>query len=202
MTKEDIIKKFNIDDPKAKLLEKYILELKNTNHIHNLVGKSTLSKVWDRHIADSIQITPLIRSKNASILDMGTGGGLPGLILSIMGYKNVTLVDSKKKKIDFLKKTIKKLGLKTKTINSRLERLKIAPFRYVTSRALAPLSQLLNYSLFFSNRNTTLVFLKGRNVNSEINEAKKNFIFIYKKYKSQSEGEGFVLKIKDLKKND
>ena len=93
---------------------------------------------------------------------MGTGAGLPGLILSILGYKKITMVDSRKKKTEFVKQTIEKLRLKATIINSRLEDLQLPPFQYITSRALASLDKLLNYSLFFSNHKTRLVFLKGK----------------------------------------
>ena len=202
MTKEDIIKIFNLKKAETIALNKFISELKKTNSLINLVGKSTLLNPWDRHICDSLQIIPFIKNKNSSVLDMGTGAGLPGIVLSILGYKNITMVDSRKKKIEFVQQIIEKLGLKTKLINSRLEDLRLPPFQYITSRALASLDKLLNYSLFFSNDKTRLIFLKGRNVNKEIIEAKKNFFFDYKIYESKSSGGGFVVKIKVFKIND
>ena len=202
MDKKEVIKKFGISGTEIKILDKYILELKKTNKLFNLVGRSTLLKVWDRHIADSLQITQLIKNKNSTILDMGTGAGLPGLVLAICGYRNITMIDSKTKKIEFLKNVIKKLNLEAATISNRIENTKLKPFEYITSRAMAPLSELLNYSLLFSNKNTTLVFLKGRNVNIEIIQAKKTFSFSYKIFKSLSCGKGNMIKINSLKKND
>jgi len=202
LTKEDIIKIFNLKKAETIALNKFISELKKTNSLINLVGKSTLLNPWDRHICDSLQIIPFIKNKNSSVLDMGTGAGLPGIVLSILGYKNITMVDSRKKKIEFVQQIIEKLGLKAKLINSRLEDLQLPPFQYITSRALASLDKLLNYSLFFSNDKTRLIFLKGKNVNTEIFEAKKKFFFDYKIYKSKSSGDGFVVKIKDFKIND
>ena len=202
MTKEDVIKIFNLKKAETIALNKFISELKKINSLINLVGKSTLLNPWDRHICDSLQIIPFIKNKNSSILDMGTGAGLPGIVLSILGYKNITMVDSRKKKTEFVKQIIEKLGLKAKIINSRLEDLRLPPFQYITSRALASLDKLLNYSLFFSNDKTRLIFLKGKNVNIEIFEAKKKFFFDYKIYESKSSGEGFVVKIKDFKIND
>ena len=152
MTKEDIIKIFNLKKAETIALNKFISELKKTNSLINLVGKSTLLNPWDRHICDSLQIIPFIKNKNSSVLDMGTGAGLPGIVLSILGYKNITMVDSRKKKIEFVQQIIEKLGLKTKLINSRLEDLRLPPFQYITSRALASLDKLLNYSLFFFKR--------------------------------------------------
>ena len=200
MTKQDVIKTFNLKKAETAALEKFILELKKFNSITNLVGKSTLFNSWDRHICDSLQIAPLIEKKNSTILDMGTGPGLPGLVLSILGYKNITMVDSKNKKTEFVNHIIEILELKAKVIHSRLEELKLPPLKYITSRALASLDKLINYSLFFSNNNTTLIFLKGKNANKEIIEARKVFYFNYKIFKSKSSGEGFVVKINNFKK--
>ena len=182
MTKEDVVKIFNLKKIEITALNQFISELKKINLSRNLVGKSTLLNPWDRHICDSLQIMSFIKNKNSSILDMGTGAGFPGTVLSILGYKNITMVDSRKKKTEFVKQIIEKLKLKAEVINSRLENLQPQPFQYITSRALASLDRLINYSLFFSNQNTTLVFLKGKNVNKEIQEARKNFFFEYKIY--------------------
>ena len=133
---------------------------------------------------------------------MGTGAGIPGIVLSILGYKNITMVDSRKKKTEFVQQIIEKLGFKTIVINSRLEDLQLPPFQYITSRALASLDKLLNYSLFFSNNKTRLIFLKGKNVNKEIFEAKKKFFFDYKIYESKSSGGGFVIEINKFKIHD
>ena len=202
MTKEDVVKIFNLKKAEILALNKFISELKKINPSRNLVGKSTLLNPWDRHICDSLQIMSFIKNKNSSILDMGTGAGLPGIVLSILGYKNITMIDSRKKKTEFVKQIIEKLELKAKIINSRLEDMRFSPFQYITSRALASLDKLLNYSLFFSNDKTRLIFLKGKNVNTEILEAKKFFFFDYKIYKSKSSDGGFVIKIKDFKIND
>jgi len=202
LIKENVIKIFNLKKVEIIALNQFISELKKINSFRNLVGKSTLLNPWDRHICDSLQIMSFIKNKNSSILDMGTGAGFPGIVLSILGYQNITMVDSRKKKTEFVQQIIKKLGLKTKIINSRLEDLQLPPFQYITSRALASLDKLLNYSLFFSNEKTRLIFLKGKNVNTEIIGAKKNFFFEYKIYKSKSSGGGFVVNIKDFKIND
>ena len=98
MTKKEILKKFSITFNQEQLLDLYINTLKKYNTHTNLVGKSTLQNPWQRHILDCIQILPLIENKKNAILDMGTGAGLPGLILSIMGCSNVTLIDSNNKK--------------------------------------------------------------------------------------------------------
>ena len=161
---------------------------------------STIDVAWDRHINDSLQLSEFILKKNASIIYLGTGAGLPGVILHIFGYSNILLIDSKMKKINFIKEFAHEQNLEIKNICTRVEKIKNQKFDFIVCRAFAPLAKLLDYSRFFTKRNTSLLFLKGRSVKKEIHEAKKSFSFEYDLYPSQSEGDGHVLKINKYKK--
>ena len=200
MEKKEVIKKFSLSELQSRKIDKFVLELLAFNKHTNLIGKSTLKNIWERHIADSLQLSFFIKKKNLKIFDLGTGGGLPGIPLSILGYKNVFMVDSVGKKIDFIRDIIKKLSLSAKTEKKRIENLNIGRADLIVSRALAPLNKLLYYSLLLSNKNTTSLFLKGRNVYNEIEMAKKNFYFHYETFKSISSEEGCILKITNLNK--
>ena len=79
-------------------------------------------------------------------------------------------------------------------------KIKNQKFDFIICRAFAPLAKLLDYSRFFSKKNTSLLFLKGRSVKKEIHDTKKTFNFEYNLYPSQSEGGGYVLKINKFKK--
>jgi len=196
--KDEVIKKFNLTSIQSKQIDQYISELLKINKHTNLIGVSTVSNIWERHIADCLQLSFFIEGKNLKIFDIGTGGGLPGILLSILGYKNVFMIDSVGKKIDFLRSVIKKLSLSAKTEKKRIERLNIGKADLITSRALAPLNKLLSYTLLLSNKNTTSLFLKGRNVYNEIEMAKKNYHFKFETFRSITSEEGLVLKIRDL----
>ena len=198
MERKEVIKRFSLTTTQSKMIDKYVFELLEFNNHTNLIGKSTLKNIWERHIADSLQLSFFIEKKNIKIFDLGTGGGLPGIPLSILGYQNVFMVDSVGKKIDFIRDIIKKLSLSAKTEKKRIENLNIGKADLIVSRALAPLSTLLSYSLLLSNKNTTCLFLKGRSVYNEIEMAKKNFYFNYEAFKSISSEEGRVLKITNL----
>jgi 16S rRNA (guanine527-N7)-methyltransferase len=171
----------------------------NNKHT-NLVGRSTLLNPWVSHILDSLQLMQFIENKNLSILDMGTGAGFPGAVLSIMGCKDITLIDSNGKKIKFLLSVKKQLNLQTNIVLGRLENIKIKKFDIITSRALAALGTLLTYSQKFIKKNTVLIFLKGKTVNEELNEAKKNWNFDYRKHQSISDSRGVILTIKNISK--
>ena len=142
----------------------------------------------------------LFRKKKVSIIDLGTGAGIPGVILHIFGHSNILLIDSKMKKINFIKEFAHEQNLEIKTICTRVEKIKNQKFDFIICRAFAPLAKLLDYSRFFTKKNTSLLFLKGRSVKKEIHEAKKSFSFEYDLYPSQSEGDGYVLKVKKYKK--
>ena len=200
MNKDSVIKKYNLNGRQINLIDKYIDKLEKTNQIHNLVGPSTIEAAWDRHINDSLQLSEFISNRKASIIDLGTGAGLPGVILYIFGYTNILLIDSKMKKINFIKEFSYEQKLQIKTICTRVEKIKNQKFDFIVCRAFAPLIKLLDYSRFFTKKNTSLLFLKGRNVNKEIKDAKKSFIFDYKLFPSKSHGGGFVLKIDNYKK--
>ena len=131
---------------------------------------------------------------------MGTGAGLPGVVLSIMGCKNITLVDSKRKKINFLSSLKTKMFLKYSTILGRVESIKNLKYDIVTSRALANLETLFTYSQNFLKKKTVIIFLKGKTVNDEILDATKIWKFEYQKHTSLSDRGGSLLVIRNLKK--
>ena len=200
MDKSAVIKKYNLSRKQVDLFDSYIVKLTKSNQIHNLVGPSTIDFAWDRHINDSLQLSEFIEKKSASIIDLGTGAGLPGVILHIFGYLNILLIDSKMKKINFIKEFAHEQKLEIKTICTRVEKIKNQKFDFIICRAFAPLVKLLDYSRFFTKKNTSLLFLKGRSVKKEIQDAKKSYSFEYDLYPSQSEGDGYVLKINKYKK--
>tara|TARA_B100000575_G_C23131706_1_gene656562 strand:- start:1793 stop:2449 length:657 start_codon:yes stop_codon:yes gene_type:complete len=200
LNKTQVIEKYDLNERQVDLISKYLFKLKQTNEKHNLVGASTIESSWDRHINDSLQLSNFIPKKNSSIIDLGTGAGLPGLILSIYGYKDILLIDSKMKKINFINEFAKENNIKVKTICSRVEKIRNQKFDLIVCRAFAPLVKILNYSLIFSKKNTSLLFLKGRNVKKEIDDAKKIFSFKSDIFPSRSNGDGFVLKIGKFKK--
>lgn len=198
MNKEDVILYFSLSKNQVEKIEFFISQIINYNKHTNLVGKSTIENIWERHVLDCLQLSKHINEKKLKIFDIGTGAGLPGVLLSIIGYKNVLMVDSVKKKTDFIKGVVKELTLSARVQNKRIEKVKGVKQDIIVSRALAPLSKLLTYALLHSEKNTTLLFLKGRSVNNEIEIAMKNFDFDFKKFESVSSGDGCILQINNF----
>ena len=199
MSKPDIVSEFVLNKTQVDKIDFYLSSIIEHNKHTNLVGKSTIENIWDRHVLDCLQLTKYIINKKLKILDLGTGAGLPGVLFSIVGYQRVLMVDSVKKKTDFVRKIIKELSLTAKIQNKRIENPPTSQHDIIVSRALAPLVKLLTYARMYSNKNTTSLFLKGRNATSEIDIASKVYFFEFEKIKSLSSDEGCVLKINNIR---
>ena len=179
----------------------------------NLVGSGTISNIWVRHFSDSAKLTNRIISfeKNAKrsirICDVGSGAGFPGLvcllILSSQKKKiEMTLIESNKKKCQFLYLVKKKLMLSLSIINERVEKVE-EKYDIIMSRAVAPLNILLRLLMPLSSKDSILLLPKGKNYQKEIEKAKKLWNFSYKIVKNSyllDKSGGITLEIVNLKK--
>ena len=110
MSKANIVSEFVLNKTQVDKIDFYLSSIIEYNKHTNLVGQSTIENIWDRHVLDCLQLTKYIINKKLKILDLGTGAGLPGVLLSIVGYQKVLMVDSVKKKTNFVRKIIKELS--------------------------------------------------------------------------------------------
>ena len=137
----------------------------------NLIANSTLEQIWTRHLLDSAQLWTLIQQLpgDKRLIDLGSGGGLPGIVLAIAGAE-VTMIESDARKGIFLRETARELGLSHVTvITDRVEKIKNIAAPFVTARALAPLKQLVEWSAPFLQPQGTMIFLKGQEWQNEVN---------------------------------
>ena len=132
------------------------------------VGKTTLIDIENRHFLDSIQLMPLISNKSYPLVDIGTGAGLPGILLAIGGCKSVYLVEKQTKKCDFLNKVNKKLDLSLNVLNLRVEDIVDKKFDYVVSRAFAKLHQIVSVTKNITHKKSKFILLKGKTFLDEI----------------------------------
>lgn len=142
----------------------------------NLISPNTLPQIWDRHLIDSAQLWPLIKSqgKKTDIIDLGSGGGFPGLVLAIAGADHVTMIESDTRKCVFLREVARELKLENVTVHSkRIEEVDLPPASFVTARALTSLKQLYQWAEKFADKNTDMFFLKGQDAEREIKELPK-----------------------------
>ena len=179
-------------------LTAYATLLTEWNKKINLVSPNTIADLWERHIEDSKQLTEYLEI-NTPIIDVGSGAGLPGLILAIMGYE-VTLIESDQRKCVFLQEAARVCGVAPTVLNKRVEEVEGVNFvkGVITARAFAPLPELLKLTTNHKPLATQYVLLKGANVEAEIAEAKgQGWMFEHTLHKSRY-GSGFVLIINNL----
>lgn len=174
------IHNIDVDETQANKLAIYSNMVLAYNGIMNLTRNDSEDKMIDRNIIDCLRVVPYIKDKEY-IADIGCGAGLPGIVAAIMTNKRYVLIDSIKKKTEFVKKVIDTLGLNCEVLNDRAEnvaRSKVhrEQFDAVISRAAAPLNILLEYSIPLLKTGGKLAAMKGSNVQEEIkhsNEALK-----------------------------
>ena len=152
-------------------LERLVELLLEENERQNLVAKPTIPAIWRRHIADSAQLLALVPGEaTGPWLDLGTGAGFPGLVIAALrpGW-DVRLVESRRKRVEWLERTRIELGLgRCTVIGKRLELLKSFPAGVISARAFAPLPHLLDLSARFSTNTTFWLLPKGRSAAQEL----------------------------------
>ncbi len=169
----------------------------------NLVQKTSLEQFWTRHAADSWQITDYIPDGTLRAIDLGSGGGFPGLAVGIwlktQGKGGVKLVEAAGKKASFLRTAAREMDLPVNVAAKRAESLPNDPYNVITARAFAPLPKLLTYAERFTGPDTRLILLKGRQAPTEIKQARTDFDFNCDIFPSISDPEGHVLVLSDLR---
>lgn len=154
-------------------LELLLTMLAEENRAQNLVAAASLETAWLRHIADSAQLLRLVpRETSAPWLDLGTGAGFPGLVISALrpGLP-VHLVESRARRVEWLKRAAAALGLRNVTVHGmRLEQVESFPAGIISARAFAPLPRLLALSVRFSTTDTAWLLPKGRSAAHELAE--------------------------------
>ena len=165
----------------------------------NLVAPSTLPEFNSRHIQDSIQIFDHVQFPEGNWVDLGSGGGLPGIVVSIYAQKaplTVSLVESDQRKSAFLRTVIRELSLQNVSImTGRIENVPPLAANFVSARALAPLSVLLSMVQRHMHQDGTAIFLKGRSWKAECEEARKEWRFDVTSFPSKTDPDAAILKI-------
>ncbi|MDO9362718.1 MAG: 16S rRNA (guanine(527)-N(7))-methyltransferase RsmG [Sphingopyxis sp.] len=136
----------------------------------NLIAASTIPTMWVRHVADSAQLLALdTRDGDGLWIDLGSGAGLPGLVIAILSQRPMLLVESRKRRCDFLRRIADDIGLShVMVVEAPLERIETRSAATISARAFAPLDKLLDLSARFSTESTHWLLPKGRNAVKEL----------------------------------
>jgi 16S rRNA (guanine527-N7)-methyltransferase len=166
----------------------------------SLVGRSTLTDIWQRHFLDSAQLWPLL-DPAARLLDMGTGAGFPGLVLAIMGATGVHLSENNQQKVAFLHEVAAATGTEVTIHNCKVEALPPLPFETITARALSSLDHLFDLGERFFQNGAEGLFLKGGKAADEIAFARRRWDFQLETIPSLTSDQSSILRLAAIKRH-
>lgn len=186
-------------------LDEYAALLTKWNPSINLVSKSTLPFLWRRHFLDSAQVMSLARETARTWVDLGTGGGFPGMIVAILAADrrpdlHVSCVESDTRKATFLRTVARACGIQVDVISRRIEEIEPMSADILSARALAPLTVLLDYADRHLSPSGEAVFLKGASFEKEIAEALETWAFELDTYPSETDPDATLLKLKEIRR--
>lgn len=198
LSPQDLKEMTGISDESLERLEAYIWLLEKWQKHINLVGGKSLKDVWRRHVLDSAQLLPLIPSGTKTVLDMGSGGGFPGMVLAILGDFQVHLVESDGRKCAFLNEANRAVDGKAVVHNCRIENMNIFNADYVTARGCANIPKLLEYAYPFIESGGKCLFLKGQKAQEELTKSAKLWKMSVQYIQSISDSSGAILKLEGI----
>ena len=207
MSPQDFSAQFNVSRETMQQLVAYQALLGKWQQKINLVGPATLEQFWTRHVADSAQLLGLAKADQLVWLDLGSGGGFPGLVLAMMlqprgGY--VHLVESDERKVAFLRTVIRETGAPAEVHLSRIEALAadqpeaLVGVQVITARALADLPKLLPWVAPFFTSSTIALLHKGRGWQEELTEAEQSWKLQAEILQSVTDEAARIIKVSQL----
>lgn len=200
--REQVLAAYGVSRETTQALDIYVEQLAGWQTVKNLVGPSTLSEVWSRHVADALQLLSLVHEAR-SWVDLGSGAGIPGLILAIAGKERgirVTLIESNARKCAFLTEAARLTGAPALIRNARIETAIgfAAGADIVCARALASLDQLLEWTAPLLKSGTIGLFPKGRDVQAELTQAAARWTFAYDLLPSRTDPDARIVRVTAL----
>ena len=175
-------------------LERFAAMLVAENERQNLIAASTVPDLWVRHIADSAQLLALDVEGGGLWIDLGSGPGLPGLVVAILSERPMLLVESRRRRCEFLRAVAGELGLAhVEVAESPLERVEARPAGTISARAFAPLDKLLDLSARFSTESTRWLLPKGRNAVKELASLSPTWQRMFHVKQSLTDGDSRIL---------
>lgn len=185
--KQILIDNLNFSKDQVEKLVKFHDLLLNSNKSYNFISKSTENDIWHRHILDSAQLVKYINfNEQSSLVDLGSGGGFPGIVISIFNQNmdfHVKLYEKSSVKSDFLEDVINKLELGAICCGS-IEKGEIIDTDYLVSRAFKKLPEIMRISRENVRKNHKVIILKGKSAQDEINKLPEMEKHRYNLYKS------------------
>jgi 16S rRNA (guanine527-N7)-methyltransferase len=188
-------REFDVSRETIERLDAFVALLAEENQRQNLVSRTSLEQIWQRHILDSAQLLRWAPAPAATWLDLGSGAGFPGLIVAALQNRPVTLVEERRLRVDFLRRAAETLGIegRVEIIASKVERVEERAFEVISARAFAPLPRLFELAVRFSTTKTLWILPKGRNARSELDEAQSSWQGVFRLEPSLTDPEASII---------
>jgi 16S rRNA (guanine527-N7)-methyltransferase len=199
----DILAELNVSRETEETLRKFGELVQRWTPTINLVGKASLPDLWERHILDSAQLFQLGSARSGLWLDLGSGGGFPGIVISIIAKgcgrdMAVRLIESDGRKVAFLREAVRSLSLDAEVIHSRIEVALPQKADVVSARALAPLADLLSFAERHIRSTGVALFSKGERYEEELLAAKLDWSFDAEALPSKTQPNAAILMIGNI----
>ena len=199
------MKKLNVSRETINCFCEYESLLSKWNKKINLVSKTTLVDIWDRHFLDSGQIIDHVDASGKIWVDVGAGAGFPGLVVALLLRDrkiecDLTLVEKNTKKVFFLNEVIRNLNLKVKVVNNSINCIKPLNADILTARAFSELKDLIEIAYQHRKEKGICLFLKGENYRFELDKTLNYWFFDYDIVESLSNPSGKIIRVKKILK--
>lgn len=188
-------------------LERYVAMLLDGMAEQNLIAESTRNHVWVRHIVDSAQLIPLAPPPSGEgdhWVDLGAGAGLPGIIIAALTGYRVTMIEMRRKRVEFLNAVIEALDLRNASVFAgKVERAATAiptPAAVISARAYAPMERLIASALPLAGKNSVWILPKGQNFQNELAMAQSLWQSEARVEPSMTASESAILVLKNVRK--
>jgi 16S rRNA (guanine527-N7)-methyltransferase len=178
----------------------YVDLLLRWNRTINLISRRDETFVWERHVADAVGLAPYLPDGADTAIDLGSGAGLPGLVLAIVTGRHFHLVEADQRKSAFLREAIRATAATASVHAVRIEALHLAPVPVVTARALAPLDVLLGWAVPFLAPGGVCVFPKGRGVEAELTRAASQWHMRVERAPSATDPTATILRLSEIRR--
>ena len=200
---QSLISGVNVSRETIEALEYFAALIKKWTAKINLISKASRSDLWVRHILDSAQLLKICPRNIQNWLDLGSGGGLPGVVVAILAKEliptlTMTLVESDKRKSVFLRTAVRELGLNASVLNARIEKLAPMKVDVISARALAELDVLLALAEPHLIKTTVCLFQKGENWQKELSKAQQSWSFQCDITNSETQSGAIILKLGEV----
>ena len=204
---EDVAAAFDVSRETAEALIAFTSLVRRWTKTVNLISPASLPQIWTRHVLDSAQVFHLVPAKPARWLDLGSGGGFPGIVCALLARDagwdtHFTLVDADRRKLAFLATACRDLGLSVTLLPGRVEEIDAQAADLVTARAFAPLTDLFAMAERHVGPKTILLLPKGARHREEIARAEREWRFTLKVHPSITDPDARILECAGLERRE